>query len=215
MPISFAGHLLLTNLVLPLLKTAARTPGSDVRIVNVASNVPGVFLPKNYVPNFDISHAMRDPLPYYPASWRYLGSRFFTYDMIPYAVAKLAVILGTRELQRKLDKQGTPILVTCLHPGGVDTAASRNIFRWWFQPVLRGFLTPEQGARHSLWAAAAPAVRDREAEIKGRYLALIGKVETNHPAEENEALARTLWESTEIELNAYMAEHAIGKLLEW
>ena len=78
-----------------------------------------------------------------------------------YARTKLANILFARELARRL--QGTGVTVNALHPGtvrtgwGADGDAGRllslGLFlaRWWF-------LSPEQGARTSVYLATSPEV---------------------------------------------------------
>ncbi|HEX2202141.1 MAG TPA: SDR family oxidoreductase [Longimicrobium sp.] len=70
-----------------------------------------------------------------------------------YAWTKLANVLFTRELARRL--AGTGVTANAMHPGVVATELLMN----GFPPIrlVRRFLrTPEQGARTAVWLAAAP-----------------------------------------------------------
>jgi NAD(P)-dependent dehydrogenase (short-subunit alcohol dehydrogenase family) len=80
-----------------------------------------------------------------------------------YAQAKLANLLFTRELARRL--QGTRVTVNAFHPGGVATGIYREVPRL-AQPLIRAFLlTPAQGADTGIWLATAPEL----ATVSGEY----------------------------------------------
>ena len=86
-----------------------------------------------------------------------------------YAQSKLANLLFTRELAKRLNEAGSDITVNTAHPGAVgtqmgvdrDTGFGKTIMR-----LLRiVFLTPEQGARTAVYLAADDSV----AGISGEY----------------------------------------------
>ena len=71
-----------------------------------------------------------------------------------YSQSKLANILFTRELARRL--HGTRVTATCLHPGMVRTGFCRQgpdsfYFRNWFGRLL--LLSPTKGADTAIWLA--------------------------------------------------------------
>lgn len=84
-----------------------------------------------------------------------------------YGQAKLANLLFTRELAKRLAGKG--ITVNCAHPGAVATSMGvdrKTGFGKTVTGLLKPFFqTPEQGARTALYLALDPAVRD----ITGEY----------------------------------------------
>jgi retinol dehydrogenase 14 len=82
---------------------------------------------------------------------RYSGQR-------AYSQSKLANVLFTYELARRLD--GTGVTATVLHPGVVRTGfAAEDPLPMWkaLIPLVRLFLkTPEQGAATSIYLASSP-----------------------------------------------------------
>jgi NAD(P)-dependent dehydrogenase (short-subunit alcohol dehydrogenase family) len=131
---------LLTNLLLPLIRQS--TPA---RIVNVASDAH-----QGGVIHFDDLQFQKSY-----SGWR------------AYQQSKLANILFTYELARRLE--GSGVTANTLHPGFVRT----NFFQDWGGWV--GFivklgasivaLTPEQGARTSIYLASSPEVQ----AVTGQY----------------------------------------------
>jgi NAD(P)-dependent dehydrogenase (short-subunit alcohol dehydrogenase family) len=110
-----------------------------------------------------------------------------------YGQSKLANILFTRELARRIE--GTGVTATCLHPGVVRTGFGRNgpgFIRIWFK--LFGFLllTPEKGADTAIWLASSPAVEG----ASGGYYEKRKLAEPDAPARDPES-ARRLWEMSE------------------
>ncbi len=108
-----------------------------------------------------------------------------------YARSKLANVLFTHELARRLE--GTGVTANCLHPGVVAT----NIFR--DSPrVLRALfagplaLSPERGADTVLHLAAAPEA----AGVSGRYFVRRRPVRPSRAARDA-AAARRLWQASE------------------
>jgi NAD(P)-dependent dehydrogenase (short-subunit alcohol dehydrogenase family) len=125
------GPFLLTSLLLDRLRESA-----PARIVNVASvahyNAPGI--------DFD---AVRTP------------TSSFT-GMREYSVSKLANVLHAQELARRLS--GTGVSTYALHPGTVASDIWRRV-PWPLRPLMkRRMISPEQGARTSLYCATSPEV---------------------------------------------------------
>lgn len=160
--LNYLGHFLLTNLMLDTLKASA-----PARIVNVSSR----------------SHA-RAKIDFDDLQFRsgYTGLR-------AYERSKLAIILFTYELARRLQDSG--VTANALHPGVVATDFARDgggmmslimrLFRF-------GFITPEQGAQTSIFLAASPNVEG----ITGKYFVKCKRVPSS-PASYDEDVARRLW----------------------
>lgn len=110
-----------------------------------------------------------------------------------YGTSKLANILFTNELARRLE--GTGVTANCLHPGAVGSGLGSNNGRIgkMVLPLLRPFfLTPEQGARTSIYLASS-----REVEgVTGGYFARCA-ARTPSSRARDEALAARLWEISE------------------
>lgn len=173
MEYSFAvNHLapfLLTNLLLDVLK--ASTPA---RVVNVATRLAG-----NTTINFDDLQGERS----------YSG-------MAAYSQAKLAVIVFTYELARRL--AGGGVTVNCVHPGVFKSNFGQNNER---QPILFRILNPlfklfmadaEQAAERVLYLATSPEVEG----ISGKYFA--DKKEIKSPKQSYDtAVAQRLWQVSE------------------
>jgi retinol dehydrogenase 12 len=80
-----------------------------------------------------------------------------------YAVSKLANVAFTQELARRLD--GTGVTSYALHPGVVASDIWRRV-PWPVRPLLTArMLTPEQGARTSLYCATSADVGG----VSGRF----------------------------------------------
>ena len=111
-----------------------------------------------------------------------------------YQQSKLANILFTYELARRLE--GKRVTANALHPGFVRT----TIFR---EPGLIGWLlrraadvialSPEDGARTSVYLASSPDV----AGISGRYFVKEKPTESS-PQSHDTAAAQRLWELSEV-----------------
>ncbi len=104
-----------------------------------------------------------------------------------YEVSKLANVLFTKELARRLE--GSDVTAYAVHPGVVATDAWRRIpppFRWL---VKRFMITPEQGAQSSLVCATSPELANQS----GRYYTTGGKEQRPNKAADDLELAKTLW----------------------
>jgi retinol dehydrogenase 12 len=110
-----------------------------------------------------------------------------------YADSKLATILFTRELARRLGARSTAI---CFHPGFVRTAFGSNnpgAAAWLIQALASMFgRTPEKGAETLVWAATSAEA----AGLGGEYVQDCKPQRTTKRARD-EGLAKGLWELSE------------------
>ena len=116
-----------------------------------------------------------------------------------YQQSKLANLLFTRELQRRLEAGGSTTLAVACHPGWTNT----NLVQ--YMPRVAGFAgavlaqSPQQGALPTLYAAAVADVR------AGDYIGPDGRLEwTGYPTRvgtrpqaRDDRMARTLWDLSE------------------
>jgi NAD(P)-dependent dehydrogenase (short-subunit alcohol dehydrogenase family) len=106
-----------------------------------------------------------------------------------YKQSKLANILFTRELARRLE--GTGVTANALHPGFVKT----EIFRaegpvaWLLRRAAFFALTPEQGAKTSVYLATSAEVEGASGEYFAKQRAV-----TPSPKARDNATARKLWD---------------------
>ncbi|RSL98380.1 hypothetical protein CEP52_010400 [Fusarium oligoseptatum] len=181
------GVFLLTNRLLPLLKNASKEKNADVRVINVSSTAHISMLPSNFKFNFDSAACFRDPA---------------------------AVVLFTQELQRRFDEQGLSITCIAVHPGEVLTEGLLSINNFLVGAIARmAFVSAEQGAANSLFAAAATEVRESVEKYEGKFLVPIGKLEAPNPVAEDAGQVKDLWENTVIEVNQWTAEKKLSPLL--
>jgi NAD(P)-dependent dehydrogenase (short-subunit alcohol dehydrogenase family) len=166
------GHFALTGL---LLDRMLPVPGS--RVVTVSSN----------------GHRIRAAIHFDDLQWERSYSRSGAYGQ-----AKLANLLFTYELQRRLAVHGTTVAVAA-HPGVAGTDLARSIPAAlrvplaWLTPLITQ--KPEMGALPTLRAATDPAVvggqyygPDGRGEVRG-YPRLV----TSSPASHDEATQGRLW----------------------
>jgi NAD(P)-dependent dehydrogenase (short-subunit alcohol dehydrogenase family) len=110
-----------------------------------------------------------------------------------YCETKLANILFTTELARRLD--GTGVTANCFHPGLVATGFNRNngllmdLGMTILRPVSR---SPEKGAETLVWLATSPDV----ANVSGGYFSDQEQRSSSPEAQDTET-ARRLWEISE------------------
>jgi NAD(P)-dependent dehydrogenase (short-subunit alcohol dehydrogenase family) len=161
---NFAVHLLapflLTNLLLDVLKRSAPS-----RVINIASAAH-----KRAKINFDD-----------------LESKNKKYRLFKeYGISKLAEILFTYELSRRLE--GTGVTANALHPGVVNTNLGRDQSKF-SQGFARAFFkSPEKGAITSIYLSSSPEVEG----ITGKYF--VNKQPKPSSEESyNEEYAKRLW----------------------
>lgn len=167
------GHFALTGLLLDRLAAA----GSS-RIVNTAS------LAHRLTPGLDLDDLNLDKVEYK--------------EMDAYGRSKLAALLYTFELDRRLRRAGLPIMATVAHPG--YTATNTDIGSFLMRLATRIFAqAPAQGALPALYAATAPTVQGGDYIGPGGMKELRGKpvkVECR-PEARDEAAAARLWTLSE------------------
>jgi NAD(P)-dependent dehydrogenase (short-subunit alcohol dehydrogenase family) len=159
---------LLTNLLLPLLETNA-----PARIVNVSS-----LTHRSAHINFDDIQ--------YQQNYN---------DLQAYAQAKLANLLTSYELARRLD--GTQIHVNVADPlGAADTDMAKkgeNSLRLGKRvriSLLSLILTSKRAARSSIYLASSPDVE----QFTGKYVDSHCKIVASSPASYDEATAKKVWQ---------------------
>jgi retinol dehydrogenase 12 len=114
--------------------------------------------------------------------------------MTAYGRSKLANILFTRELARRL--AGTGVTANCLHPGFVATGLGQRrggIFGSVVRFVMLFAGRPEGGAETIVYLASSPDV----ASITGGYFVPVGKQAEPSPAARDDLAARRLWDESE------------------
>ncbi len=138
--INHLGYFLLTHLLLDTLKASAPS-----RIVSVSSE----------------AHRR------VPMRWDDLEFKKTEYSSFAaYGQSKLANILFTRELARRLE--GTQVTANCLHPGVVATgfgSTDGGVMSVVMKVASPFLITPEKGARTSIFLASSPDVQG----VSGKY----------------------------------------------
>jgi len=138
MAVNHDAPFLLTHLLLPTLRASGR-PGAPARVVNVSS----VAHMRGRIDLADLD---------FTRGWSGYGA---------YAASKLANVLFTVELARRLTGAGAPVVTNALHPGVVGTKLLREGFG------TDGSESLEEGAATSVMLALDPI----GAEVSGRYFA--------------------------------------------
>jgi NAD(P)-dependent dehydrogenase (short-subunit alcohol dehydrogenase family) len=110
--------------------------------------------------------------------------------MTVYSRSKLANLLFTYELARKLD--GARVTANALHPGFVSTGFGKNNGK--LMKIVLGLLSPiqrspEEGAQTSVYLASSPEVQ----KITGKYFADCKPLESD-PASYERSAAEKLWQ---------------------
>ena len=164
--VDYLSHFLLTNLLLDVLKKSAPS-----RIINIssASHYRGHL-------NFDDLQMKKG------------------YGVMKaYSQAKLAQVLFTYELSRRLE--GTGVTVNALHPGAVAT----NIWKGSMGPfsflgnISRLFLTsPEKGAETPVYLASSSEVKD----VTGKYYDHKREKQSSSESQD-QVIAKKLWDESE------------------
>lgn len=175
------GHFALTGLLIDLI---ARTPGS--RIVNVTSSAQyfGTI-------NFDDLHSEQ------------AYSRYGAYNQ-----SKLANVLFTFELQRRLEAAGIEAISAAAHPGFSTTNLQKvtvSVSEARLEGLLYGLMMPmvaqsqAQGALPQLYAATMPDVKGGDHFAPNGFMEIRGYPARKPAAKAayNEADAKRLWEVSE------------------
>ncbi|KAL7886792.1 hypothetical protein AOLI_G00045130 [Acnodon oligacanthus] len=167
--VNYLGHFLLTNLMLDKLKDS-----SPSRVINLSS----------------LAHIIGE-IDFTDLNWD--RKKFDTKKA--YCQSKLAIVLFTRELARRLE--GTGVTVNALHPGVVATELGRHtgIHQSQFSSsVLSPFFyllikSPKLGAQPSIYLAVAEELEG----VTGRYFDVLTEKEPAPRALDHEVAVR-LWD---------------------
>jgi NAD(P)-dependent dehydrogenase (short-subunit alcohol dehydrogenase family) len=165
--VNHLAYFLLTRLLEERLRASA-----PARVINVASE--GHRFGKLDIDDLQTAHQ--------PYRW-----------MRVYGTSKLANVLFTYELSRRLE--GSGVTANCLHPGAVGTGLGANNGRLGkiVLPLLRPFMrSPADGAKTSVYLAA----NDEVAGVSGRYF-IRCRARASSAASRDEGLARRLWDASE------------------
>src|SRR5437764_1570701 len=164
--VNFLAPFLLTNLLLDMLKASA-----PARIVNVSSN------------SHEAGYIQMDNLQ----------SKNPYRSMRVYGQSKLALVLFTYELARRLE--GTGVTVNSLHPGFVATQFGQRDVGPAFRLLVKGIgsfgASPQEGAKTSIYLASSPEVED----VTGNYF-VKSIPKRSASISYNESLQRQLWEQS-------------------
>ncbi|KAK7473508.1 hypothetical protein BaRGS_00035261 [Batillaria attramentaria] len=149
--VNHLSHALLTSLLLPLLETSA-TEARLSHVINVTSVV-------HHVASMDpdtFGDECEGPWSYSPHN--------------AYAASKLAILLYTKALSRRLGDQQSNVTVSAVHPGVVNTGLYQHIhwtIAWAFHIMKQYlFMKPEQAAQSVLHLAM---MSNKQATSGGYY----------------------------------------------
>ncbi len=166
------GHFALTGLLLPALRAAG-----DARVVNVSS----------------LAHKFCRRIDFDDLNWEKGYSKTGAY-----ARSKLANLLFTRELQRRFEQAGLPLVTAAAHPGWTATnlQAHSGLISF-FNPFMA--MEGPQGALPTLRAATDPQVKGSDYYGPSGWQELKGYPEPASIARQatDDDAARTLWERSE------------------
>jgi len=167
MAVNYFAPFLLTNLLLETLKNSAPS-----RVVNVTSS-------EHESAHLDLDNIDKD-------------SRMGTVGSKAYARSKLALVLFTYELARRL--AGTGVTANCLNPGPVRTKIWGNAGSWTLLFRFMSFFmpSPEKGAQTSIYLASSPDVEGVSGEYFYKKMPRRSS-ETSY----DEAVAKRLWDQSE------------------
>ncbi|XP_052740718.1 retinol dehydrogenase 14-like [Bicyclus anynana] len=168
MQVNYFGPFLLTNLLLPLLKSSAPS-----RIVNVSS-----FIHK-----------------YGEVDFENLNMEKYWSDYLVYANSKLYINLMTLELGQRLE--GSDVTVNALHPGVASTNIFRNVKNNLIRNIIEMSLnfiyqSVWEASQTSIYLSVSPEVRG----ISGRYFSDCRETKPSKVSQDPE-IARRLWQESE------------------
>jgi retinol dehydrogenase 14 len=164
--VNHLGPFLLTNLLLDILKA-----GAPSRIVNVTSDAHN-----GAKMNFDDLQGEK----------RFSGWQ-------AYSQSKLAMILFTRELAKKLESTG--VTVNSAHPGVVRTHFAKNnggVVALGFRFLGLFFISPETSAKRILYVATSPDLEG----VTGKYFTKMHEARSS-PESYDDDSAKRLWQVSE------------------
>ncbi|KAK7097415.1 polyprenol dehydrogenase-like isoform X2 [Littorina saxatilis] len=155
--VNHLSHALLTSLLKKKMESSA-PEGGAARVVNVSSVV-------HHVASFD-PKTFEEKQPH---DWSYSPHN-------AYAASKLAILLYTYALSRRLAEDGSKVTVNAVHPGIVNTGLYHNV-HWsisCLMDILKElfFMSPEQAGLSVVYVATSPDLE----ETSGCYFSNCQKV---------------------------------------
>jgi len=165
------GHFALTGLLIDLIK---KTPNS--RIVNVSSTAHKI-----------------GKLNFEDLNWE---TRRYK-KMRSYGDSKLANLYFSKELQRRLDKESSGVIVASAHPGASSTPLTRHSL--FFRILSLIVQNSEMGALPTLYAAVGPDIQGNDYIGPGGFQETRGYPKKVEPAEhaKDDDIAAKLWDVSE------------------
>lgn len=178
MAINHVGHVVLTSHLLPVMKKTAEA-GNTVRIVSFGSNAHTSAPKDTKFASLDELNSDHGPT-------------------VQYGRSKLATMLYARYLASHLTAEHPKILVNSIHPGFVDTKATRSDIHeayplggYGMSVVMKPFQKDQfEGAVSALYAATAT-------ERSGKYICPPARIEDGSELARSNDLAEHLMELTE------------------
>ncbi|XP_076468264.1 polyprenol dehydrogenase-like [Babylonia areolata] len=173
--VNHLSHALLTSLLIPTMESS----GDGPRVVNVSSVVHHVAtLRTNTWPE----EMQRDDWSYSPHN--------------AYATSKLAILLYTYALSRRLAQKGSMVTVNAVHPGVVNTDLYQHV-HWtvsWAMDILRHyfFMSPENAALWLLHVATSAELQG----VSGCYFS-VGEQCASSPSSLRPSLQETVFLRTQ------------------
>ncbi|KAL7048379.1 hypothetical protein ACKWTF_003330 [Chironomus riparius] len=163
MGVNYLGHFLLTNLLLDMLKASEPS-----RIILVSSVIHRVCSLKH----------------------KDLMSKHYFSKYRAYGMSKLAILLFTTELSRRL--KDTKVAVNCCHPGLVNTDITQEIISDIVSKIYSLFAkTPLEGAQNYIKLAVDPNLES----VTGKYFEDCQEKEPSSEAKDID-IAKWLWEKS-------------------
>ncbi|KAF5734968.1 short-chain dehydrogenase TIC 32 chloroplastic-like [Tripterygium wilfordii] len=177
---NYLGHFLLTKLLLNRMIETARESGVQGRIVNVSSSIHGWFSGDmiRYLAQISRNKCQYDPTR-------------------AYALSKLANVLHTKELDRRLEEMEANVTVNCVHPGIVRTRLTREreglVTDMGFLLASKLLKTIPQAAATTCYVATQPRLRN----VSGKYFADCNEAWTSKMGSNSTEAAR-LWSASDV-----------------
>ena len=171
--INHLAHFLLTLELLPSLQLAKRISGRKPRVISVSSRTHLMGTLNRNDPQFTTGYS----------------------SLTAYSSSKLFQVCFSRELQRRTEQE---VLAVALHPGEVLTDVVRNLpgpmqkLYKFIMPLL--LLTPQQGARCTVYCATFPGVEKDVCEKGHCYYDSNCKPVAPLASAENREDAKWLWD---------------------
>ncbi|KAK0625018.1 hypothetical protein B0T17DRAFT_491733 [Bombardia bombarda] len=189
------GPFLFTNLLIPLLRNAAKTsPAGATRVVTLTSGGHRLSPMRFSDYNFEGKEVPpgEDHVKPLPGAFGKFNPDGYN-GIVTYAISKTANILFTVELQKRVKALGIAAYV--LHPGTIETDLGRDQdeeLTAQFYKVALYWKTPDEGSSTTLVAALDPALN----ETKGLYISDC-QIADSAPHASDPVAAERLWKLSE------------------